>query len=408
MFTKLKLNNWRQFESVEIDFHERLTVLTGANGSGKTTVLKLLSKHFGWQDRFVSTATKDKKSGVVQFWNGFWASLFASTQVNEDEIGELGYTSGSVTKLYAPRSVGNQFDINIRSQEQINGVFLPSHRSVFFYQRVDDIRTVPLNRDEIFNTYSGEVRNRYYGNHSNRSLSYFLKQHLISLATFGEGNKYVAGNDKAKQLFEGFQEILKIILPPQLGFERLGIEIPEVNLVTKSGTFSIDAASGGVAAIIDIAWQIYMHADPTESFVVTIDEPENHLHPEMQRFLLSSLLEAFPKAQFVISTHSPLIISSVEDSKVYVFDYNESNRVKSTFLDFVNKAGTSNQVLRDALGISTSMPIWVESKVKNISEKYKTLNESNYAQFRQEMKEIGLADLIPETLAKIVEGQEND
>lgn len=42
MFTRIKIEDWRQFSNIDITFHEHLTVLTGANGAGKTTVLNLL------------------------------------------------------------------------------------------------------------------------------------------------------------------------------------------------------------------------------------------------------------------------------------------------------------------------------------------------------------------------------
>ena len=50
--------------------------------------------------------------------------------------------------------------------------------------------------------------------------------------------------------------------------------------------------------------------------VVLIDELDLHLHPRWQRGALSSLREAFPKLQFVISTHSPQILSSAENRQV--------------------------------------------------------------------------------------------
>ena len=47
MFKRLNVKGWRQFSDIDIEFHEHLTILTGANGAGKTTILNLLSKNIG-------------------------------------------------------------------------------------------------------------------------------------------------------------------------------------------------------------------------------------------------------------------------------------------------------------------------------------------------------------------------
>lgn len=49
-FKEFNINQWQQFENININFENRLTVLTKANCSGKTTILKLLSKHQGWKN----------------------------------------------------------------------------------------------------------------------------------------------------------------------------------------------------------------------------------------------------------------------------------------------------------------------------------------------------------------------
>ncbi len=57
--------------------------------------------------------------------------------------------------------------------------------------------------------------------------------------------------------------------------------------------FIIEAVSGGISSIIDLAWQIYMCSTQENSeFTVLIDEAEKHLHPAMQRRLLSDFLSA--------------------------------------------------------------------------------------------------------------------
>ena len=87
-----------------------------------------------------------------------------------------------------------------------------------------------------------------------------------------------------------------------------------------------------------------------KEFVVTFDEPENHLHPELQVRLLPGLIDAFPTAQFVVATHNPLVVSSSPDSQVIVLRYNRQHKVDSEELDFVDKKRRpANDILRDTI-----------------------------------------------------------
>lgn len=49
MFKKIEIYHWRQFEKVEIELDDRVTIITGSNGAGKTTILNILGKNFGWK-----------------------------------------------------------------------------------------------------------------------------------------------------------------------------------------------------------------------------------------------------------------------------------------------------------------------------------------------------------------------
>jgi len=51
--------------------------------------------------------------------------------------------------------------------------------------------------------------------------------------------------------------------------------------------------------------------------IVFLDEPETHLHLEMQYEVLPLLTNLFPNIQFIVATHSPAIISSLKDATVY-------------------------------------------------------------------------------------------
>ena len=88
--------------------------------------------------------------------------------------------------------------------------------------------------------------------------------------------------------------------------------------------------------------------------------------------------------------------------------YNDKNKVYSYQLDYINKAGTSNSILRDVLGIDSSMPNWAEETLKSIIEKYskRDFNEDNLKNMRDELSEIGLGEYIPSTIAHIAQGDD--
>ena len=87
------------------------------------------------------------------------------------------------------------------------------------------------------------------------------------------------------------------------------------------GEFSLEQLSDGyqnvLALAADIAWQMAMqheapaaHSPNTEALVL-IDEIELHLHPQWQQHVLPDLMRTFPNAQFVVSTHSPQVLSTI-------------------------------------------------------------------------------------------------
>jgi hypothetical protein len=55
--------------------------------------------------------------------------------------------------------------------------------------------------------------------------------------------------------------------------------------------------------------------------VVLIDEVDMHLHPRWQARIVGDLLDAFPRIQFVLTTHSPLVVSSLDETKIRVIHH---------------------------------------------------------------------------------------
>lgn len=428
MFKKIALHGWRQFRDIDVNFHPRLTILTGANGAGKTTLLNLASRHFGWGSQFISTPSRRGSGQSLMYSSDFWSlddedfNDLNSYDKRLDqrrtpvihgpqmEIGEIIYGTGTRGSIMVPTAqVGSSYDVQINPQQHVEGLHIPSHRATYSYQPIQNIPTIPRRRTEVFNQYSSLIRTRYGGGHTQWSPQYYMKETLIALATFGYGNAAVEADPESARIFEDFQDVLRRMLPPKLGFRRLIVRVPEVILDTETGPFSIDALSGGAAAVIDLAWQVFMYQPSGSQFVVTLDEPENHLHPELQQRVLADLVNAFPSVQFVVATHSPFIVGSVPDSHVYVLDYDNTKRVRSTLLDTVNRAGSANEILRDVLGLDFTMPIWVESKLESLVERYSNqdFTMENIDALRAEMDSLGLGKHIPHTISKVAERKDN-
>lgn len=404
-FKRLKINGWKQFHEIDLEFHDRITVLTGANGSGKTTILNLLARHFGWNFVELSTPVKDK-SGIIKWLGGLFKSFKNISLDIPGKIGEIHYSNNVKTDLVLYESNNPQYQIQINSQQPVNGLNIVSHRDIFRYQQVGSIPTTKRTRSEACQIVLNDNL-RYYiqGNNYRQNVNYSIKETLLSWAISGAGNEYIEADSELKKNFDDFQEILKILLPKSIGFQNITIRNYEIVLITDSGEFMIDAVSGGIASIIDIAWQIYNFSDNNDKFIVLIDEIENHLHPTMQRAILPDLVAAFPNIQFIVSTHSPLVVGSVKDSNVYAFRYNEFNKVYSQQLDLVNKAKTATEILNEVLGIPFTMPIWAEETLNELVNKYRNieLTETNIDSMREEFKLMGLESLMPIAIKGVFE-----
>jgi hypothetical protein len=322
------------------------------------------------------------------------------------EVGTIRYTNDQECKLMIQPQGEAQYNPKYSNQQTTFGLHIPAHQPAFTYHRVTNVPTDPQSSEQHYQTYNNLLQEYYKPTHS-QNPGIALKQSLISLAIFGYGSEVVIANPEYRRMFEEFQSILQKLLPKSLGFQRLEIRMPDIVFITQTGEFSLDAASGGIGAIVGIAWQIFMYSqhNKNEIFVVTFDEPESHLHPSMQREVLPNLSAAFPNAQFIISTHSPFIATSSPEARVYALVFDESRRVNSQYLETAELSGTANQTLREILGVPITVPIWVENRLLNILGKYKNreLTSGLLKELKEELIINDLGFLLPESLTSLIE-----
>lgn len=408
-FSTLTVNDWRQFGSVDIRFHPRLTILTGANASGKTTLLSILGRHFDW-NRNYSSEPSDRRT------KRRWRTLrrrrdreYAEGQLAD--IGVLTYGTGIATPIRVPVNESDEsrseYNLDMPSQQTVDGLYLTSHRLVSGnYVPVNEIPTAFTDAETIFQQFTNEVRVKWLNNYTGSSPQLALKKALIAAAIFGNSeNQYVDSNPLAKHIWQGFLEILVQVMPSTIGFRRIRVRMPDIIVETETGDFILDEASGGISAIIEVAWQIFLRSRTKERFTVLIDEPENHLHPSLQREIMPSLLKAFPGVQFVVATHSPFVVTASADSAVYALATDSEHRITSRELDYANKAASADETLRNVLGVSSTIPKWAEQIFDRIVDRYaaQPIGEATLRELRSELQENGLVYDFPEAVIRVTE-----
>ena len=411
-FSRLVLHDWRQFGEVDLQFHPRLTVLTGANATGKSTILGVLARHFNWLHQYSTAPVHFQDS------RGAWSSVSRrrARQIvarGATEVGRLTYGSGVDTAISVSTDESKkrvQYDLVMPKQQEVDGIYINSHRSIHgTYTKVDNIPASVGTPEDILQDYNKELHNRWAGAFSKRSPQLALKQALMAAALLGgRGNPYVDADPEAVELWEGFHGVLRRLLPDSIGFNRLKVRMPDIVLETDSGDFIIDEASGGLSAIIEIAWQIYLKSTVCKHFSVLFDEPENHLHPSLQRELMPALLRSFPGAQFIVATHSPFVVTAEPSSFVYALRYDPvSGEVGTLLLDYANKAAAAEETLVEVLGLASTSPIWADRKFREIMDDFQggPVDQDRLLQLRRRLGQSGLAKDFPDALIRIMEQQ---
>lgn len=149
--------------------------------------------------------------------------------------------------------------------------------------------------------------------------------------------------------------------------------------VTKGKRFKFTELSAGYSAALDIISDLIFKMQGTDKLVdvydkegiVLIDEVETHLHLELQRQIMPLLTSVFPNIQFIISTHSPFVLSSVKDAVAYDMERHE---VIGDLTDY-----SYESLAEGYFGVTTSS-VEIEARMERLEELLKRKNELDVAE----------------------------
>ncbi len=125
------------------------------------------------------------------------------------------------------------------------------------------------------------------------------------------------------------------------------------------------------AMVADICRTLLEHWSNLETAhgVVLVDEIETHLHPRWKMRVMSSLREAFPRVQFVVTTHDPLCVRGMDDGEVVVLARNEEGGI-TTLDDLPDVSGMRAEQLltSEYFGLSSTIDPELQIEIARLAD----------------------------------------
>lgn len=317
---KIKVNEIRHLKDFEIDLGENKNhlILTGKNGSGKTTLLKEISDYLK-KVRSKDILRLEQMKSNISIWKSNVDSLSKKERTPKDEMNYQNYLRWikddelnikSLTKL--------EIDLNNLSliMEKLNV-------NEFIIKMFETKRSSQMTRSQGVELIDLEsLKSNIYDKQS-----WFLKYmvHLKTQLAYAVTDNDTKEIERIKSWFNRFEKLLKTI------FETENVELiydrKKYNFTIKQNDkeFDFNTLSDGFSAVLEIITGIMMGMEKEEeelhqydmNGIVLIDELDTHLHISLQKKIFKLLTEFFPNIQFIITTHSPFILNSVENVVIY-------------------------------------------------------------------------------------------
>lgn len=312
--TAVNIEKVRHLEKIKIPLSETTAkhlILTGKNGSGKTSVIEALVNYLNQYIEEPYNVASWKQSLEAEK-NHLKNSLLnvVDRKVVENNI-----------KYY--RDQLNQFNQGVTAEihnleEFIEAVY-QGNFIIAYYKATREYR---VENQKVVEKVQFEDKYKLNDKPGAALVKYLLD--LKTTEALAQVNGKPERAEEIKRWFQRFEKVLQqIFSDPQLYID-FNIETYEFKIVeTGKEPFAFDALSSGYAAVLEIVSDLLMRMEKKAKKgydlegIVLIDEIETHLHLELQKDILPFLTRLFPNIQFVVTTHSPFILNSMKDVVIY-------------------------------------------------------------------------------------------
>lgn len=361
---RITLNNFKSFKEETIDFDKNLTVIVGENGAGKSSVLDAITIILSWviarikNPRGFGRDIEEEQKRKYSKFTHIEAIFNATGLINVN-------TSRPKSALRTSEFDEYLQDIREKIEQTEENTSVPVFVNYGVRRAVVDI-PLKIKKSHIFDllaTYDESLK----GDANFRNFfEWFRNREDLENERYRENPKTFIEDRELNAV----KETISKFIP---GFKNLRVKRNPLRMVVdKDGKeFAVNQLSDGektyIALIGDLCRRLVL-ANPTlenplmGEGIVLIDEIDLHLHPQWQTEIAEKLCNTFPNIQFIVTTHSPLVITNVKTEQLRVLK-TEDGVTKLVDNDY-SYALPVSIILKDVMGIKNELPKEIEEKIE--------------------------------------------
>lgn len=397
--TNIELTNIGHFTNINIPISKNICCIVGENGTGKSTILKAIALATIGND----FEDIDKKE------------IYNLLRINSlDKNSNIDYSQGKIKLDYTidGDSYTNEISINYNNED---GSFTIKKRGDY------EISTTGQNLKSLILGFP-QIRGGFInGSNIIKKLNQPQIDDILPLINDIESNRLSSfGNWIAQLYFDAVKkeyqkdreikewkiiekafEVISSFSDYSIEFKTVEISEPPVVWVTTNGApqgIPLDFVSQGFKVVM--GWLGYFMQRLIEAYpvqtpdqatnshaVLIIDEIDTYIHPKWQSKLINILKKIFPNTQIILSTHSPIAISSCDAGEVVLLDILK-DEISLKKIDNL-KGWSVESILLDIMGVENNRDNGVARKISEIEKlfikKYKKTITKNERKRMQEL-----------------------
>ena len=345
---KIVLKNFRAFDHSIIDFNSEVTAIIGNNGSGKTSILDAIAIGM---THLTGELISSNEGYTIDAW-------FTSKDISN------GFKEGScaITLQSSIINKGQDFSIKVKKIRSERGLTFDKEPENFIKETKEKLKTNEIQSIPVIAYYNVDRTKLENGIHQEsiktynnllhayeRSLSlnapsfkvfekWFINQVIEENAYKVRLGEIEAELSSMKFIRHIFNDFFSVIEPNTFGsittinesslMPDFGTEFNTSLCIEKQGKpMLFQQLSHGERMIIGLvaetARRLFLanQTNPQNGEgIILIDEIELHLHPGWQRKLVPALTKVFPNIQFILTTHSPQVLSNLKEENIRVIE----------------------------------------------------------------------------------------